>query len=165
MLEKHFSSRNSTPYSYWNYTSDQAIYAQLLIRSERYTEAFILLDQILRTREGNAHFISTQESIQLLRAILLYDQMVTSEYSRARVTLTSDTLSAETTLSDQQLTHTWTLEKGKLADHIVIRSDAPMPILVEVIERITPKNITDISSEDISGLKVERIIEKVDESK
>lgn len=71
-IESLLTARENPTYYYWSLRADQALYAQLLVLLGKQQEAASLIDELLRSVDVSSYFVSTQEYIQLFRAVLLY---------------------------------------------------------------------------------------------
>ncbi len=63
-------NENKSSYWYWSDGADEAIYAQLLIDRGEIERATKILDARIRSVDLSSYYVSTQEKIQLLYALL-----------------------------------------------------------------------------------------------
>jgi uncharacterized protein YfaS (alpha-2-macroglobulin family) len=69
-LEFLMNKPQNGDYWYWNHTSDLAVYAQFLLDTGKTDKAIALLDTLLRSKDLSSYFVSTQEKIQILLALV-----------------------------------------------------------------------------------------------
>lgn len=91
--EKYLSLLMSAPqkssYWYWDDDADRAIYVQFLLRTGKKDEAFALLSSLARTIDISSYFVPTQTKLQILLALLRYNELSPSSHGDIFVHLRS----------------------------------------------------------------------------
>lgn len=85
MIASRMVSREDRSYYYWSLRADQALYAQLLVLLGKQRESATVLEDLLYTVDVDSYFVSTQEYLQILRAVLLYTRSYPSKESMVRL--------------------------------------------------------------------------------
>lgn len=57
---------------YWSTRADIALYAQILLEEKNTLEAFRIIESLVRDIDLSSYYVSTQEKIQILRALIIY---------------------------------------------------------------------------------------------
>ena len=86
-------------YWYWDQTTDRAMYASLLFDHGDTQSGTVILSNIMNTTDITSYFISTQEKIQILLALVKQATLMTPKNSE-NIALRSDALIADLSLRD-----------------------------------------------------------------
>lgn len=165
-MKKSFETTpKDTDFWYWNADSDRAIFAQLLIDRWDLAWATLILDAILREKDLSSYYLSTQERIQLLLALLKHSEESKLE-SPLSMALRSGTMIADLSLDPQSNGKTVQLSSKKLGSSLEITRDrTDTTVYYEITQKNRPKNLTELEPKSSTGVRVERRFERVDISK
>lgn len=157
------ASENSD-YWYWDRGADTAIYAQLLIDRGNITNAFTVLDATMRETDLSSYYISTQEKIQLLMALVKYNSWI-NDKNTAQIAVRAQWLIADLSLSPSRTWQKVDTTRSKVGDTIEITREAKTPTFYELIVRDTPADIFTMKPTAKWNIAVSRTFEKIDESR
>ena len=163
-IDSKLLSRDNSSYFYWSLRADQAIYAQVLLSAGRSDRAREILDTLLHSLDPASYYTSTQENIQLLRAVLLYAEKFPGEPSE--VTLQSLGLRGSGSIDRNHGQKLWTFQRSQFGGNTFsLSTSSATPLLYEIIQTNTPDDITQMPAQATEGIRVNRTIEKVDTTK
>ena len=125
----------------------------------------MILDAILREKDLSSYYLSTQERIQLLLALLKHSEESKLE-SPLSMALRSGTMIADLSLDPQSNGKTVQLSSKKLGSSLEITRDrTDTTVYYEITQKNRPKNLTELEPKSSTGVRVERRFERVDISK
>lgn len=158
-------SNQGHDYWYWDSDADTAIYASLLLDRWKVDPAVKLLDSLIRDTDMSSYFVSTQTKIQALTAIIK-ESMIRSLKTKVSIAARSDGLIADMSLSSDKTWQKLDTNRSKIGnEQISLKKDSPVWVYYELLIKDVPKNILQTESISKGNIQVNRIIEKIDESR
>jgi uncharacterized protein YfaS (alpha-2-macroglobulin family) len=158
-------NENKSSYWYWSDGADEAIYAQLLIDRGEIERATKILDARIRSVDLSSYYVSTQEKIQLLYALLKHTLVSGAKWNE-QIALRGDSLIADLSLTKNRISQKVEAPRGKMGDTISLtRSASKAPLYYEILEYNVPDDIYDTPARSALGMGVTREFEKIDESR
>lgn len=157
-------SAESSDYWYWNTQADQALYARLLINLGRTDEATKILDALVRENNLTSYYVSTQEKIQILTALIELSEK-TPKTPKIDIALRGGTIIADLSINPENPTNHISVSRDKIWDTIKLTRKWERWTFVEIVQKEVPKDISLVSPYATGGIGIERIFEKIDESK
>jgi uncharacterized protein YfaS (alpha-2-macroglobulin family) len=163
-LAKLMAQKQVSSYWYWSDRSDEALYAQFLLDRGKLESATKVLDTLVREQDLSSYYISTQERLQILLALM--KQTTQIQRVDTSVALRGGTLIADLSLSLSQVSQNIDVTRKKLGNSIEITRDLnSMPLFYEILERNTPAQIFDMPAKAQGNIQVSRTFEHIDISK
>ncbi len=162
-IEIRMNTRSSENYWYWDDTSDRAIYARLLIRSGESVKAGKILSDILSWTDLQSYYVSTQAKLQLFMALI-----ESSNENNSLSTFQIKTGILKMAVRPQSWAHRYTYDtRRSILGNSVDLSDfgSSNTLYYDIRLRDEPMNIFLMSAVEHPDLSVNRVFEKVDESK
>ena len=151
-------------YWYWNHTSDLGMYAQFLIDTGKTDKATTLIDTLLRAKDLSSYFVSTQEKIQMLLALISLLEKNTPNGPQD-IALRSGAIIADLTLGSGFESQGFVTTRDKIDTSLKINRTGKGRLFYEVVLKDIPKDILLAPEKKSGGMEVRRTFEKIDESK
>ncbi len=166
--EKYLSLLMSAPqkssYWYWDDDADRAIYAQFLLRTGKKDEAFALLSSLARTIDIGSYFVPTQTKLQILLALLRYNELSPSSHGDILVHLRSGVIAWDISLSAGKQNLGISYPREKFDPTIEFTREGSWTLFYEILSHSIPKDIY-AAPEESSGMTLTREFASVNESR
>ena len=151
---------------YWSQHADRALFVQLLLDRQQTTQAIMLIDPLIRDLDLTSYYVSTQEKIQTLLALITLSKTQSNITTPLGITLRSEKLIADLPLTEGKSTNSLISSREKIGVSYTLKRDsAKIPLYVTTNISDRPKNMTTMSPYATWGITVNRRFELVDESK
>jgi alpha-2-macroglobulin len=168
-MEKVFASlldvSSTSDAWYWNTRSDKAIFVQLLLERRDREKALRYLDPLIRASNIESYYVSTQEKLQFLLALVAEMRNAPIPKSET-VALRSDGLITDLSLSRDRLVAETTSTREKVGTSYTLRrSGSSNPLIVTTRIQDVARDVTKLPAYSTGGITLTRTFELVDESK
>ena len=151
---------------YWSQYADRAIFAQLLLWRQEKAKALSLIDPLLRDIDLTSYYVSTQEKIQVLLALITLSSDQPTVKNPINIALRSEKLIADMPISVWKTLSSLSTTREKVGiSYTLKRDNTAFPLYVTTTIADRPKEIIRLNSYATGGISVSRKFERVDESK
>ena len=128
---------------YWTSRSDQAQFVQLLFERRDRDKALRFLEPLMRYANLDSYYVSTQEKIQILLALLSETRDTVRLKSAETIALRGDTIITDISIRPDKLINTVESNREKMgAAYSLKRSTTTSPFIVTTRIQDAPKDIT-----------------------
>lgn len=128
---------------YWSARSDRALFIQLLFERRDREKALRYLDPLMRYANFDSFYISTQEKIQLLLALLGESRETQKLKNVETIALRGDTIISDISLRPEKLSNSVETNREKIGSSYTLkRAPSPIPFIVTTRIQDVPKDIT-----------------------
>ncbi len=128
---------------YWTSRSDQAQFVQLLFERRDRDKALRFLEPLMRYANLDSYYVSTQEKIQILLALLSETRDTVRLKSPETIALRGDTIITDISIRPDKLINTVESNREKMgAAYSLKRSTTTSPFIVTTRIQDAPKDIT-----------------------
>ena len=151
---------------YWSQHADTALIAQLFLDRQDTSKAISLIDPLVRALDMTSYYVSTQEKIQTLLALISISKIQSKITTPLGIALRSEKLISDLSLTWVKPTSSLTSSREKIGVSYTLKRDnmkIPLYITTNISDR--PKNMTNMSPYATWGITISRIFELIDESK
>jgi uncharacterized protein YfaS (alpha-2-macroglobulin family) len=149
---------------YWSVYADTALFARLLLEQWERVKAISLIDPLVRDLDLTSYYVSTQEKMQLLLALITITKDQGS--SSLDIALRSEKLIADLSLTKSIPSATLMTSREKLGSSYTLkRDDAKSPLYVTTMISDRPKDITTMAPYSTGGITIVRSFALIDESR
>jgi uncharacterized protein YfaS (alpha-2-macroglobulin family) len=163
-LAKMMSKKQDSSYWYWSDRADRALYAQFLLDRGTLDSATTVLDSLVREQDLASYYVSTQERLQILLALLKHTSKL--QTSDTAVAIRWWTMIADLSLTTGNTSQTLDVVRKKIGNSLEITRDMNVsPLFYEVLEKNTPAEIFTMPEKSQWNIRVSRIFEYIDISK
>lgn len=131
---------------YWSQYADRAIIAQLFLDRQDSAKAIALIDPLVRDIDLASYYVSTQEKIQTLFALITLSKTQYKLISPLGIALRSEKLIADIPLTGEKPTNSIVSNREKIgASYTLKRDNTKVPLYITTSISDRPKNITSMS--------------------
>lgn len=144
--EKIFMDKLSTSNEsswYWSSRSDQALFVQLLFERNEREKALRYLDPLMRYANFDSFYVSTQEKIQVLLALLGESRGIQKLKNPETIALRGDTIISDISVSPDRSSNTMDTNREKIGpSYSLKRSNGATPLIVTTRIQDIPKDLS-----------------------
>jgi alpha-2-macroglobulin len=151
---------------YWSIYADKALFAQLLLERWEREKALISIDALVRDLDLTSYYVSTQEKIQTLLALITFSKSQSQISDPIEIALRSERLIADITITPDRPANTITTNRANIwVSYTLKRNTTKIPLYITTYISDRPKDITTMAAYATWGITIERNFERIDESK
>ncbi|MBX9809011.1 hypothetical protein K2X92_01310, partial [Candidatus Gracilibacteria bacterium] len=156
------ASRDSESYWYWDDNADRAIYSRLLLTSGNRIEGLNIIRELIAGIDMTSYYVSTQTKIHTFMALI---ELTKGVNPIKPFTIETGALKIPVKLGSNTHRYTYTTRRSLLGKTMEIRSEENNNIYYTVTLSDKPLDIFKTTAVTHSDLAVNRVFEKVEESK
>ena len=130
---------------YWSSRADKALFVQLLFERNDREKALRYLDPLMRYANFDSFYISTQEKIQILLALLGETRSVEKLKNTETIALRGDTIISDISIRPEKTANTVDSNREKIGPaYSLKRSSSSLPLIVTTRIQDAPKDPTEL---------------------
>lgn len=158
--------KGSTNSWYWSKRTDTALFIQLLFERKDREKALKYLDPLMRFANLDSYYVSTQEKIQTLLALLEESRSTDKLKGNETIALRGDTVISDISLRPDKPSNSIETSQEKIGESYTLKRNAGgTPLIVTTRIQDVPKDLTKLPAYSTGGIKITRTFDLIDESK